>query len=1020
MSCRTRQSLLFFIYLSLYSAAKGQYSVPHYNIVNYNGDNALPQNSINDMAFDRNGFLWLATEMGMVRFDGRNFREYNTANCPALLSDRCALSFPQESSGKLLIEPIFATHRILTLTEDYQFKEDSALSANPYQSHSRNNHVFSFSNLYRKWAAHDTAAFGGLFDNLDINGDLVTVNERQAYVRKDQKYYYLDENTAEVHLLPGLTGHALKIQFMVGDVYINIDRQNHLYAYQQGIPRKIAASSRLKRLLSEADVTGPYPIQAGIKALRDTCHSFLFHKGNILLLTIRSGADQRLLDFDTLAANTPIRNINCLIYDQRYKIIYAGTATSGLYILKEQEFQRLYFSSDNYIINSLYAQAELPGDKILTSSGVLSRRTKINIPSPGIWDRPALLRSSDGHIWYSSYGRLLRTDSDLHSIDTIAILGDITNVGVWITSIVETENNDILCSIHKKLFLVRGKTATLLIDAAQMLKSAEIIVIKPISPDHLWVGTNSGLYSYDLHRGTFCLVPGMETATVRAIHKARDGSIWIGTYGQGFYKYDKGRFLRMPMDPDNNLATVHCFMEDGKGYFWMPTNKGLFRVPKHDLDSFASGGKDEVLYYYFDKSSGFATNEFNGGCTPCGIVTGDGRFSLPSLDGIIQFNPDSITIVPPDHPIFIDRLTINNKKTSARDYFELDQGAAPLVFSISSPYYGNPANLHLEYSIKQLDNKWHALHSDGQLALTGLRKGSYTLVIRKQEGYSRYSYSTVKWAILPYWYETIAFRLVTALLLISILPVIFWLRYKRQVKRAKELELNITERTAALAESNRIKEKMISIILHDLRSPLRFLHMLAAHLYEKHSTIPPPMLDEMLLKFQNATHDLYEFAQDFVVWSNVQKEGFVVQEEKIALREVVAEIVSLYEPGADIRNNTVLNLVPEALTLSSDPHILKLVIRNLADNANKYTLNGEIRIEAARKDSATSITITDTGRSMEHQLISDILNHRYETDNDTHGFGYKIILELLTKIQGELSIETPGDTGNRITLLFKN
>jgi hypothetical protein len=57
---------------------------------------------------------------------------------------------------------------------------------------------------------------------------------------------------------------------------------------------------------------------------------------------------------------------------------------------------------------------------------------------------------------------------------------------------------------------------------------------------------------------------------------------------------------------------------------------------------------------------------------------------------------------------------------------------------------------------------------------------------------------------------------------------------------------------------------------------------------------------------------------------------------------------------------------------------------------------------------------------MEYQLISDILNNRYEMDNDTHGFGYKIILELLTKIHGELSIETPGDTGNRITLLFKN
>jgi len=250
--------------------------------------------------------------------------------------------------------------------------------------------------------------------------------------------------------------------------------------------------------------------------------------------------------------------------------------------------------------------------------------------------------------------------------------------------------------------------------------------------------------------------------------------------------------------------------------------------------------------------------------------------------------------------------------------------------------------------------------------------------------------------------------------------VIFWLRYTRQVKRGKELEQKIAERTTALAESNRIKEKMISIILHDLRSPLRFLHMLAAHLYEKHPAIPPPALNEMLLKFRNATHDLYEFAQDFAVWSNVQKEGFVVQQEKIALRETVAEIVSLYEPGADIRNNTVLNLVPADLTLLSDQHILKLLIRNLTDNANKYTLDGEIRIEAIRTAAATTITITDTGRSMQQQLIDDILHNRYGTDNDTHGFGYRIILELMSKIHGELSIDTPDNKGNRITLLFKD
>jgi len=338
---------------------------------------------------------------------------------------------------------------------------------------------------------------------------------------------------------------------------------------------------------------------------------------------------------------------------------------------------------------------------------------------------------------------------------------------------------------------------------------------------------------------------------------------------------------------------------------------------------------------------------------------------------------------------------------------------------ISSPYYGNPVNLHLDYSIRELDNNWHRVNNDGKLVLTGLHKGRYTLTVRKQNSYGSYSYRTAKWTILPYWYETIWFRLLAFVVIISILSFIFWLRYNRQVKRAEQLEQKVAERTQALSESNQVKEKMIAIILHDLRSPLRFLHMLATHIYENYQKVTLAELGGMLLKFRNGTHDLYEFTQDFLVWSNAQKAGFVVRQEKIALRSIVAEIVSLYEPGADLHNNIVLNLVPEDITLVSDINILKLLIRNLTDNANKYTEDGEIRIEAVQDNATIRIMITNSGASMSEELVAAILTRTYEAENNSQGFGYKIILELLSRIQGELAIDAPAGAGNRISLLFR-
>ncbi len=992
--------------LLLFLHAQEQTSLPGYSVINYNSDNALPQNSINDMAFDPNGFLWLATEMGMVRFDGQQFREYNMANSPALYTNRCFLV--NAAKGQIILEPSFASHRILTVTADYRIKADSLLSANRYQCNRWSNCIFYYDNIYKKWG-HDSTAFRGLLHKLDLNGDLVTENERQAYVRKDSSCYYLNDNTADVRQLTEMNGHALKIQFMVGGFFFYIDRQNHLYAYKQGRWQKnISCSDRLSEIFSQAE-SGAYPSQYTVNAIRDTSHTFLVYKGNILLLKIRNG----LLDYDVLAPNTAIKNINCLIYDEVYRTLYIGTATSGLYILKKQEFERLFFTSDHYAINSLYAQLEIGEGRILTSSGMLRRHSGVNIPAPGLYDRPALLRSSDGYIWYSNYDSLKKIDTGLRNPVTVQYLNG------WLMAITEAANKDILYGTMNKLFRRKGNEVTTLLDKPALMQGADIQVIREIYPNDLWIGTSSGLFSYNLVNGTLRRLTQLGKASVRAIYKASDGTVWIGTYGQGLFKHDQERFLKMPIDHGNNLATIHCIMEDKRGYFWLPTNKGLYRVAKQELDHYASDHEKNVFYYFYDKSSGFTSNEFNGGCTPCGIVMRDGHFSLPSLDGLIQFNPDSIAIEPPDHPIFIDRMTADEKQVSINDHFDQRQDAGPLVFVVASPYFGNPANLHLEYSIPQLDSKWRPMNNDGKLVLTGLHKGRYTLMIRKPANNGQYTYKKVQWTILPYWYETIWFILFIALVAISALFLIFWLRYARAIKRAEQLEQKVAERTQALSASNRVKEKMISVILHDLRSPLRFLHMMAMHIYANYQKASPLELGDMLLKFRNATHDLNGFTQDFLVWTNAQKEGFVIRQEKIIIRDIVGEIVSLYEPAADLHKNTVLNLVPPEITLVSDANILKLIIRNLADNASKYTRNGEIKLEAIQDASAVRIVITDTGTAMNKKLVNEILSKTYQTDNDNHGFGYKIILELLAKIHGELDITNAGQTGNKITLTFR-
>jgi K+-sensing histidine kinase KdpD len=248
----------------------------------------------------------------------------------------------------------------------------------------------------------------------------------------------------------------------------------------------------------------------------------------------------------------------------------------------------------------------------------------------------------------------------------------------------------------------------------------------------------------------------------------------------------------------------------------------------------------------------------------------------------------------------------------------------------------------------------------------------------------------------------------------------FRLRYNYQVKRAQLLQQKVDERTVQLSESNRVKEIMISAILHDLRSPLRFLHMLARQMYNDHKTSAEKGLPQILFQFENATNEIYDFTQDFFVFTNMQKEGFAIKREKVVLRDIVSEIVSFYEMGAHVQKNTFHNLVPEHVTLYTDSSLLSLVLRNLADNANKYTSEGTITIEGIQDALTTRIIMTDGGQHMNTELVARILDKSYNPSQHGMGWGYKIIIEILNKLQGTIDIVPGKDKGNIITITFEN
>src|SRR5690606_18189211 len=124
-----------------------------------------------------------------------------------------------------------------------------------------------------------------------------------------------------------------------------------------------------------------------------------------------------------------------------------------------------------------------------------------------------------------------------------------------------------------------------------------------------------------------------------------------------------------------------------------------FRVLRNDLLAFTEGKTTGIYYHYFDKSNGFNTNEFNGGCHPCSVTLSDGRISLPSMNGLVVFHPDSIPQAIADADLFVDRVELDGSLLDSDGLINLPGQFSQLNIHVSSPFVGHPSNLQLMYRL---------------------------------------------------------------------------------------------------------------------------------------------------------------------------------------------------------------------------------------------------------------------------------------------------------------------------------
>jgi signal transduction histidine kinase len=432
------------------------------------------------------------------------------------------------------------------------------------------------------------------------------------------------------------------------------------------------------------------------------------------------------------------------------------------------------------------------------------------------------------------------------------------------------------------------------------------------------------------------------------------------------------------------------------------------------MDAWCTGDNDQLYYYYYGRQDGLRTNEFNGGFNASGVITKEGFISLLSMEGIVCFYTDSLETDFPDGAIVMAHLEIDGKPAPRTDTIHLAAGYNSLTLEVSCPYLGNRNNLYLQYNLSGLNGEWKQMPEDGVLNLSRLAAGHYTLRVRKVNGFGKNNYQYRQWSlIVPLnFYRTTSFQLLMGLVVLGLLLLLIQLRLKLVEKKKK---LQASEQ--ALQRTNRQREKLISLVIHDLRSPLRFLTMLAGDLHDNQETLSAAELKERAYWVKKGSQDIYHFSEDFLLWVTSQKDNFKVSKRLFFIRPLLQEIYEFYLEQALQKGNRLSYTADQRLQVWSDPHLMITIIRNLTDNANKYTHQGEIRIEARQEGKQLLVLVADTGRGMSPEQAAAFLGEgSLDGANRGSQLGHKFIVDLTHRLNGTLSVETAEQTGTTVIL----
>ena len=246
------------------------------------------------------------------------------------------------------------------------------------------------------------------------------------------------------------------------------------------------------------------------------------------------------------------------------------------------------------------------------------------------------------------------------------------------------------------------------------------------------------------------------------------------------------------------------------------------------------------------------------------------------------------------------------------------------------------------------------------------------------------------------------------------------LRLNKKIGEQKQI---LEAQKKELEELNASKDKFFSIIAHDLKSPFNTLLGFSNVLIEEFDRLPEETIRKFAANIHGSADNLFKLLNNLLQWAKSQTGRIEYRPRKSDLYPVVKNVISLLKPNADAKQVTLVSHVEEHLFACFDENMITTVLRNLIDNAIKFSNpGGEIEINACPSDSMIELSVTDNGvgisQTEAEKLFKIDVKHSTKGTSGEKGTGLGLILckEFIERQGGRIWVESELNKGSKFKL----